>query len=162
MDNLLIFRNIKFKKNLDVNINASLLIVDTGIPSDTKSAVDFLYKVMGTATDDTTRFLNQLGNNTEKFFQLLPKGALDELGNLMNSSHLILKKIGSSLPILDNIVQIALKSGGLGAKLTGAGRGGCVIVLCKNKEANHIKTNIEKLSPEIKVWEQKNLKTGGW
>lgn len=92
VDNLLIFRNIKFKKNLDVNINASLLIVDTGIPSDTKSAVDFLYKVMGTATDDTTRFLNQLGNNTEKFFQLLPKGALDELGNLMNSSHLILKK----------------------------------------------------------------------
>lgn len=149
------FQKYKVQKNLDVNMNASLLVVDTGIPSDTKSAIDFLHKVMIKATDDTTRSLDQLGNNTKKFLQLLTSGGLDELGKLMNSSHLVLKKIGSSLPFLDDIVQIALKNGGLGAKLTGAGRGGCVIVLCKSRVANHIKTNIENLSPEIRVWEQK-------
>ncbi|MFD1453719.1 mevalonate kinase [Oceanobacillus sojae] len=143
------------QKNIDININASLLVVDSGIPSNTKSAVDFLNKIMRTATDDTTRYLKQLGNNTEKFFQLLTKGALKELGESMISSHEVLKKIGASLPVLDEIVQIALDNGGLGAKLTGSGRGGCVIVLCKSRTVNHIKTTIKSLSPEIRIWEQK-------
>lgn len=149
------FQKYGVQKNLDVHINASLLIVDSGIPSDTKSAIDFVHKEMRTATDDITSFLNQLGNNTEKFFQLLTNGSLNELGKMMNSSHGALKKIGLSLPVLDDIVQIALNNEGLGAKLTGGGLGGCVIVLCKSRTSNHIKRNIESLSPKIRVWEQK-------
>ncbi len=39
-----------------------------------------------------------------------------------------------SIPELDNLVAASLKAGALGAKLTGAGYGGCIIVLAPGKE----------------------------
>ena len=47
----------------------------------------------------------------------------------MNSNHRMLCEMGVSSPELDRLVEAALGSGALGAKLSGGGMGGCMIAL---------------------------------
>ncbi|TPV95662.1 MAG: galactokinase [Myxococcales bacterium FL481] len=56
---------------------------------------------------------------------------LDSFASAMAASHASLRdRFGVSSPQLDRVVELALRSGARGARLTGAGFGGCAIVLC--------------------------------
>ncbi|GAA0655412.1 mevalonate kinase [Salarchaeum japonicum] len=59
----------------------------------------------------------------------LTDGDLAELGRLMNFNHGLLAALGVSGRSLDNMVWAARDGGALGAKLTGAGGGGCIVAL---------------------------------
>ena len=52
----------------------------------------------------------------------------------MLENHTLLQKIGVSIPELVILVEIAMNSGALGAKLTGGGGGGWMIALVPNKK----------------------------
>ncbi|QCJ46519.1 MULTISPECIES: mevalonate kinase [Haloprofundus] len=54
---------------------------------------------------------------------------LEELGELMNFNHGLLEALGVSSRSLDNMVWAARSAGAHGAKLTGAGGGGCIVAL---------------------------------
>ena len=54
---------------------------------------------------------------------------LAELGRLMNFNHGLLEALGVSSRSLDSMVWAAREAGAHGAKLTGAGGGGCVVAL---------------------------------
>jgi galactokinase len=69
---------------------------------------------------------------------------LNLLGKLLTSQHEALRNnIGVSLPILDKIVEKGLSKGALGGKLTGAGLGGCVVLLFE-KEDKKTETKLKK------------------
>jgi mevalonate kinase len=51
------------------------------------------------------------------------------LGEIMQMCHGVLGALGVSSPVLDAMCSTALRHGALGAKLTGAGGGGCILVL---------------------------------
>lgn len=59
----------------------------------------------------------------------LKSGRLSDVGELMNINHGLLCAIGVSTASLDVAVHAARSAGALGAKLTGAGGGGCMIAL---------------------------------
>lgn len=54
---------------------------------------------------------------------------LHHLGMLMNRNQRLLKEMGVSTPEIDDLVQTATARGALGAKLTGGGCGGVVIIV---------------------------------
>lgn len=58
---------------------------------------------------------------------------LPVLGELMQMQHHLLASLGVSTDLLDGLCQAALDAGALGAKLTGAGGGGCVLALPPEK-----------------------------
>jgi mevalonate kinase len=82
-------------------------------------------------------------NNPEKYNRLFrqaeelaftAKKALQEfnlkkVGELMNENHRLLQEIEVSCEELDYLVDLAMKQGALGAKLTGGGGGGCMTAL---------------------------------
>jgi mevalonate kinase len=71
----------------------------------------------------------------------LERGDQHELGQLMTRNHELLAQLGVSTPKLDRAVRSALDSGALGAKLTGAGGGGCALALVeKGCRANVLET----------------------
>jgi galactokinase len=60
----------------------------------------------------------------------MERGNAAEFGQLMLESHASLRdRLKVSCPALDRLVETAIESGALGARLTGAGLGGCAVVL---------------------------------
>ena len=68
----------------------------------------------------------------ESAVKALRENRIEEFGHLLMASHASLRdQLRVSNPDLDELVECALDCGALGARLTGAGFGGCVIILCK-------------------------------
>ncbi|MGA2161617.1 MAG: mevalonate kinase [Methanoregula sp.] len=53
-----------------------------------------------------------------------------ELGRYMNMNHALLDALGVGHPQLSRLVLAARSAGAFGAKITGAGGGGCMVALC--------------------------------
>jgi galactokinase len=67
------------------------------------------------------------------------EGSLAAFGMLMNGSHAsLVEDYEVSIPELDELVSIARDSGAAGARLTGAGMGGCIVALCTDSEVDSI------------------------
>ncbi|MDS0474954.1 mevalonate kinase [Natrinema sp. 1APR25-10V2] len=64
----------------------------------------------------------------------LADGDIDELGRLMDFNHGLLSALGVSSRSLDTMVWAARDAGACGAKLTGAGGGGCIVALDPTEE----------------------------
>jgi galactokinase len=69
----------------------------------------------------------------------LPRGDLSVLGPLLLESHASLRDdFGVSTPELDTLVDVLVTSGAAGARLTGAGFGGCVVALTQRNHADDV------------------------
>jgi len=66
--------------------------------------------------------------------RVLADGDIETLGNLMNFNHGLLSALGVSSRSLDAMVWAARDAGAYGAKLTGAGGGGCIVALDESHE----------------------------
>jgi galactokinase len=64
-------------------------------------------------------------------------------GRLLLESHASLRdRLRVSCPALDRLVEAAMESGALGARLTGAGFGGCAVVLCDSSDAAKVRRGL--------------------
>src|SRR6056297_126446 len=73
--------------------------------------------------------VSSIGDVVRRGETALATGDLDELGRLMDFNHGLLSALGVSARSLDSMVWAAREAGALGAKLTGAGGGGCIVAL---------------------------------
>jgi galactokinase len=75
--------------------------------------------------------------------QLLARGRLKQFGGLLYQSHESCRRLYEcSAPELDLVVAAAKRAGALGARLTGAGWGGAVLVLVERKREARISAEI--------------------
>ncbi len=74
------------------------------------------------------------------------------LGNLMYRNHLLLKKLNISTPKIDKIVEIG-NIYGYGAKLTGAGGGGCVLILVDESREKELINRL--INENVKIFDCK-------
>jgi mevalonate kinase len=81
---------------------------------------------------DTVRAIGDVVRNGEA---ALRAGDIDEVGRLMNVNHGLLSALGVSSRSLDSMVWAARDAEALGAKLTGAGGGGCIVALDESDDA---------------------------
>lgn len=111
------------------------LIADTGVESPTMKVVE---DVRAARERDQARFdalFWELGSMASVAREIIRAGAPGELGVCMSHAHALLKEISVSSTGLDALVGAALASGALGAKLSGAGRGGVMIALVEDPAA---------------------------
>jgi galactokinase len=63
----------------------------------------------------------------------------DRFGRLLLESHASLRdRLQVSCPALDRLVDAAMASGAVGARLTGAGFGGCAVVFCRRADLSKV------------------------
>ncbi len=73
---------------------------------------------------------------------------LPKIGDLMNINHGLLSAIGVSTMKLESLIHTARKNGALGAKLTGAGGGGCMIAVAEEKDLSNVEKAIRQRKSE--------------
>ena len=102
----------------------------TKLPHDTKSEVEKVQELKKHYSDLVDPIFQAIGALSEKAVPLIREQNMAELGRLMNINHGLLASLGVSSRELEELVYAARGAGGaLGAKLTGAGGGGCMIAL---------------------------------
>lgn len=73
--------------------------------------------------------IDAIGDIVRSGEQALAAGDIDTVGDLMNFNHGLLSALGVSARSLSSMVWAAREAGAKGAKLTGAGGGGCMVAL---------------------------------
>lgn len=119
-------------KMLDVDFKIPLLIVDSGEESQTGKMVSFVREKKEKYSETVNFILEELDDFAERGLNSLRNKNLSNIGKLMNEYYWELKKLEISTDKLDQIVDIALSNGALGAKPTGGWGGGCCLVLAEN------------------------------
>lgn len=111
------------------------VIADTGVESPTMKVVEEVRAVRERDQARIDALFWELGSMASIAREIIRAGAPGELGVCMSHAHMILKEVGVSSNDLDTLVATAIAKGALGAKLSGAGRGGVMIALVENAAA---------------------------
>jgi len=131
-------KNLNGGKNtmdlLQSPIKMPLIIANSGITASTIEVVADVRRLKDKNPNKFEKIFKEYKEIADKAKMALLEGNIISLGNLMNQNHKLLQEITVSGEINDKLVQIALKNGAIGAKMTGTGRGGLVIALAENKE----------------------------
>ena len=121
--------------NADIR-KLNLLVIDSGIRSRT---IDVVSDVRANFSQNEP-YIREIGALVRSSVEFLKTGDAVEIGRMMNENQQLLCKIDVSSPKLDEIIEMGLSHGALGGKLTGAGRGGNILVLAHDKkQAAHLK-----------------------
>ncbi len=117
-------------KPLTVKTDPLLLLCDSGIHHETRTLVGSIVKQSQAKKEEFRGYLSQVSEISRGVSKSLRTDNAEDLGQLMSNNHELLRKVGVSHPKLDHLVNVAIQAGALGAKLTGAGGGGCIIAVC--------------------------------
>lgn len=123
---------------LEVGAPLSLLIADTGVSSSTKSAVSAVRTLYESNRDRVSAWIADIGAIAQSARDAIAAGDLLQIGQLMRRNHARLRDLTVSSAELDKLVAVAEDAGAYGAKLSGGGRGGHLIVLVNPKDAERI------------------------
>lgn len=125
-------------KPLDVKMDIPLVIGDTGVERSTRIQVEKVREIKEKYPQVVDPIMLAAREIVLKAIDAIKEKDLDALGDLMNINHALLYGVGVSDESLEWLVNAARKAGALGAKLTGAGGGGCMIALAKNERLEQI------------------------
>jgi mevalonate kinase len=116
-------------KPLEVKSEIPLVIGDTGVQRSTKVQVDKVRLI----TENYPQIVEPIRRAAREIvlraIDAFKHNDLKTLGDLMNVNQALLYGLGVSDESLEWLINAAKKAGALGAKLTGAGGGGCMIAL---------------------------------
>ena len=116
-----------------------LLVADSGISSQTAEVVMDVRSQWQKDSKTYDAVFSKIGTISFSGKEAIEQGNIQKLGQLMNEDHSLLKVLHVSNPKLDQLVNAALQSGALGAKLSGAGRGGNMIALVTEESVSKVK-----------------------
>ena len=116
----------------------TIVIADTGIGALTKESVGDVRKLWEADKPRWEKVFDEVGEIARTAKQKIEHGEWRALGALMDSNHSLLQRLTVSSPELDRLVETARRSGALGAKLSGGGRGGNMIALVEKDAAAQV------------------------
>lgn len=158
---------IRFVKNkgfsyINLNLDAYLVIADTGIYGNTGEAIqnvknlgdkaELSLKKLGRLTDEMTRILT---GNIENKEEKIRREKISKIGEIMTAANTELGKLNITIEKTELFVKTAIENGAAGAKISGGGLGGCVIALAENLEImEKVKNGFTKCGAE-NIWVEK-------
>ncbi|MBI4613110.1 MAG: mevalonate kinase [Planctomycetes bacterium] len=115
---------------LDLPEPFPLLAATTGRASNTGEVVASVRALHDSDPVRIGGLFKRIGEISREGVERLVARDLEGIGRLMDENHEILVELTVSAPDVERLVENARASGALGAKVSGAGRGGIVLALC--------------------------------
>lgn len=110
-----------------------LVIGNTGVYAPTAQQVAKVAEVLR-VNPERKREIETIGIIARRGIQSLKDGDYHAVGRAMTENQIMLQSLGVSCPELETLIRAAAPTS-LGAKLTGAGGGGCMVALTTNPKA---------------------------
>lgn len=132
-------------KQVKIKSRIPLVIGDTGIERSTAEWVRKVKLRRDRQKGIMDSIINSIGILVEESLKFLDKKDLPALGELMDINQGLLEALGVSTFELNKLISVARRNGAYGAKLTGAGGGGCMIALSPGKKQKQIADAILKV-----------------
>jgi mevalonate kinase len=116
----------------------TIVIGDTGIPAPTKESVGDVRRLWLRDSNYYEDIFDEIAQISLIARRSIESGKPELLGELMDHNHAFLQRLTVSSPELDKLVTAARDAGALGAKLSGGGRGGNMIALVEQAQAESV------------------------
>lgn len=144
----------KGKETIPLKISRPLhiIIADTGQFGDTRTAVESIRYMYRNNPSNARKSIDLLGQYTYDCGLALTSGNIEQVGHCLNLAQLELANLGVSDEKLDHLIQVARENGALGAKLTGGGRGGCILALAQNEQHANTLSMALKEAGAFQTW----------
>lgn len=139
-------------RNLQVGCPMWIVIGDTGVRGSTSLAVARVRGFVDSHKVRGNQLLEELGELTDAAVQYLAKGDIARLGVRMNRAQAALDELGVGHPAITELVSAARLAGAAGAKLTGAGCGGCVIALIDSLDRAELISHAMTSANAVATW----------
>ncbi len=119
-----------------------IVLANSGVTASTTEVVADVRWLREKNPERIEKIFREYRKLAEAARKALLEGDVSTIGDLMNQNHKMLQQITVSAEINDELVEIALENGAIGAKLTGTGRGGLVISLAENQDIQEKIANV--------------------
>jgi mevalonate kinase len=130
--------------------DAFLVVGYSGIRHQTREVVGDVRKAWEADQATFDAIFEEVGQGARAGARAIEAADWKTLGALMDRNQTLLERMGVSCRELDALVGAARRAGALGAKLSGAGRGGCMVALAANAEdASRVQTAIEQAGAKM-------------
>ena len=123
------FRKGEALERVRVRGTMHLCIGSTGIASSTKAMVDAVARFRARRPEEAARSFEEVRVLVQNARVAVEAGDRFALGRLMDLNQTLLAGLMVSSPGIERLCALAREAGAMGAKLTGAGGGGCVVAL---------------------------------
>lgn len=120
---------------LETAFSGVFLVADTGEPGGTRAAVGAVAALLEASPARTRGILDEIAATVPETARCLAQDDPAGLGAILTRVHTLLTRLTVSSPALDRLVRLARQAGALGAKLTGGGRGGCIVAVAADLPA---------------------------
>ena len=148
---ILWYRKSQPIRRLDIDVDLPLIIGNTKKERSTGELVAKVNNLRRRYPSIIEKIIKAGGEIVKRSVKALREGDLKALGELMNINHELLCAVGVSCEELENLVHAARNAGALGAKLTGAGGGGCMIALVSPEKIEDVAEAIDEAGGEVLI-----------
>lgn len=125
-------------------ITCGVVVGHTGISKSTSRMVSRVRGLKDRYPDVIDGIMCTIGSISAKGEELVMANDYRSIGELMNVNQGLLDSIGVCIPELSQQIYAARHKGAYGAKITGAGGGGCMVAICEPDRCRDIATAIGK------------------
>ncbi len=129
---------------LHIQCPFTLVIADSGISSPTAATVADVRAAWQQNTAYYEALFDQIAAIVSEARAFIEKGENSRLGELMNRNQSLLQQLGVSCAELDYLIDVALRAGAAGAKLSGGGRGGNLIALVDPSTSTQVAQSLKE------------------
>lgn len=141
---LLYYKQGEFRLLSDLRLpgDLAIVVVDTGVKRSTGVIVKEVLERYERCERAAKHIYEAAGEIVELAIEAVKRGDSRLLGELMLVNHGLLWSMGASSRVCDEVVYALLELGALGAKISGAGRGGVVVGLFNKSAADQVVTKL--------------------
>ncbi|WP_129044959.1 mevalonate kinase [Companilactobacillus metriopterae] len=153
-DESILFSKDKPVERFSFSSSGFIIIADSGVKGKTKQTVAEVRDMYNKDEKTIAPILEKLGDYTLEAYEALKSNNLAELGKTFNSANLLLSQLDLGSTETDRLIEAANRGGSLGSKITGGGKGGCIICLASNlRSAQKIRNELQ-LANAYQTWIQ--------
>jgi mevalonate kinase len=126
-----------------------LIVGYTGVKADTKTLISDVAGKHAKEPEKVERIFGAIGKIVDDAKAQIVEGDWERVGRLMDFNQEYLRDLGASSEKLEALIKAAKTAGAYGAKLSGAGRGDCMIALAPADKREKVEEAITRAGGEV-------------